>query len=143
MLGTEEQSGSITLAFTSAAIRALARPTPVLSEANRWSKHTGVVASDPEDVAALVRRFDIPQDYVFGNLERRTVLSRLKWEASTERYVFVGTDQGDRELAEYIRWEYLTIDEAAERAGWRLKSDRGRAERLWDRLVDRVARISD
>lgn len=113
----------MTLAFALAAFEALADPGSVFADARRWSKYVGVVAGDPGAVERAVRRHGVRQDYEIGDRDRQAVLSRLKWEADTERYVFVGTRPLDRDLADHVGWEYLPVEEAAGAADWRLVSD--------------------
>jgi hypothetical protein len=121
--------GELTLAFDLAAFEALHSPGSVFADARRWSRHVGVVDDDADAVAAAVRRHGVRQDYEIGALDRQSVLSKLKWEADTDRYVFVGTDEEDRALAGHVGWEYLAVEEAAAEAGWTLAADAGTLER--------------
>ena len=136
----EGGGGDMTLAFDLEALSALADPRAVFADARGWSRHVGAVANDAEAVAAFARKHRLTQDYEIGDYERRAVLSRLKWEADTDRFVFVGTGDRDRELAEHVGWEYLPVEEAAARAGWTLAEDAGLVERLRVRLVRLLVR---
>lgn len=134
MTGEADNGGEVTLAFELEAFEALAHPREVFTDARRWSQSVGVVADDARAVESAVRRHGIRQDYEIGGLDTQSVLSRLKWETDTDRYVFVGTDETDAELAEYVGWEYLPVKEAAAEAGWRLAEDLGPLERVRIRL---------
>lgn len=134
-VGTDDGGGEMTLAFDLGAIRQFANPGAVFADARRWSRHVGVVANDRAAVESFVRRHGIRQDFELGDLDRRSVLSKLKWEADTPRYVFVGASPMDRELAEHVGWEYVPVEEAAAAAGWTLAADAGPLARLRARLA--------
>lgn len=126
--------GELTLAFALEAYEALADPRAAFADARRWSQYVGVVAEDADAVERAVRRHGVTQDYEIGDRDRQAVLSRLKWEADTPRYVFVGSSSRDRDLADHVGWEYVPIDEAAAAADWRLQADLSRLERFRVRL---------
>lgn len=136
MNGADDRGGEMTLAFDLEAIEALANPGDVFEDARQWSRYAGVVSNDRAAVDAVVRRHGLRQDFDLGDLDRRSVLSKLKWEADTARYVFVGTTALDRELAEHVGWEYLQVEEAAAAAGWTLAVDAGPLARARARLVE-------
>lgn len=128
------RGGDMTLAFELAAIEQVASPRAVVSDARQWATHVGVVAADTEAARAFVARHGLRQDYELADLERRAVLSKLLWEADTDRYVFVGASPRDRALAEHVGWEYLAVEEAAAKADWQLAEDTGVLDRLRIRL---------
>lgn len=140
MTDEADEEGELTLAFELEAFEALAYPQEAFADARRWSQYVGVVANDASAVESAVRRHGVRQDYELGDLDSQSVLSRLKWEADTDRYVFIGTDDEDEALAEYVNWEYLSIKKAAEEAGWRLEEDLNTLERIWARLPWRLQR---
>ena len=120
----EGGSGDMTLAFELSALQALAEPTEVFSDARRWTEYVGVISEKPTYVVTnFTRKNRIRQDFFSGPRGRRESLENVKRQFDTERHVFVGTDEGDRELAEEMNWEYLAIDDAAEAAGWTLGGD--------------------
>lgn len=131
--GTPEE-GEMTLAFDIAALDEFANPQAVFADARQWSRYVGVVGDDPRAVSACVDRHGLQQDYEIGTLEPYAVLSKLKWEADTDRYVFVGSTEEDRELADYTGWEYVPVRQAAENAGWTLEEDIGVVGRVRIRL---------
>lgn len=129
--GDGGDEGELTLAFDLAAFEAFLSPRAVFADSRQWSRYVGVVADDAEAVESAVRNHGVRQDFEIGPLDRQSVLSKLKWEAGTDRYVFVGTDETDRALADYVGWEYLPVEEAAAEAGWTLAADARTLERIW------------
>jgi hypothetical protein len=120
----EGGSGDMTLAFELDALQALAEPTEVFSDARRWTEYVGVISEKPTYVVTnFTRKNRIRQDFFSGPRGRRESLENVKRQFDTERHVFVGTDDDDRELAEEVEWEYLAIADAAEAAGWTLGGD--------------------
>ncbi|MFB6312100.1 MAG: hypothetical protein ABEH64_13075 [Salinirussus sp.] len=135
------EDGALTLAFTLGAFEALADPRAAVRDARRWSQYVGIVDDDETAVQRAAQRAGIQQDYDVG-MDRQSTLSRLKWEADTDRYVLVGTDEDDADLADYVNWEFRAIDEAAARAGWRLERNTSTFERLRIRLKYLITRVS-
>ena len=120
----EGGSGDMTLAFELSALEALAEPTEVFSDARRWTEYVGVISEKPTYVVTnFTRKNRIRQDFFSGPRGRRESLENVKRQFDTERHVFVGTGEEDRELAEAVEWEYLAVTDAAEAAGWTLGGD--------------------
>lgn len=133
--GSERASGGdVTLAFVLDALEEFADPRAVFADARRWSRHVGVVGDDPSAVSAYATRHGLQQDYELGTLETYAVLSKLKWEADTDRYVLVGSSEEDEALADYVGWEYISVEDAAEKADWILAENAGILERVRTRL---------
>lgn len=137
----DDGNGGMTLAFHLDAIEALATPRDAVGDARQWSTHVGVVADDTDAVETAVRRYGIRQDYELDGIDAQSVLSRLKWETETARYVYIGTNESDEALAEYVNWEYLDVATAAEAADWQLRANQSTLDRLrmrltWRRLYD-------
>lgn len=129
---------TVTLAFVRDALAAFADPAAVVSDARRWSRHVGIVGADPAAVSTFVERHGLQQDFELGSLEPYAVLSKLKWEADTDRYVLVGASQNDQALADYVNWEYVELRKAAEKADWTLAEEAG----LFARIRARLSRVS-
>lgn len=127
--------GEMTLAFELSALKAFTRPRRVFEDARRWSRYVGAVGDDPEAVESYVRRCGLRQDFEIGSLPKQSVLSQLKWEADTDRHVYVGTDDEHRELADYVNWEYFPVEQVADAAGWTLVADAGPLERTRARIT--------
>lgn len=120
----EGGSGDMTLAFELAALETLAEPTEVFSDARRWTEYVGVISEKPTYVVTnFTRKNRIRQDFFSGPRGRHESLENVKRQFDTERHVFVGTSDEDRELAESVEWEYLAVTDAAEAADWTLGGD--------------------
>lgn len=135
---------AMTLAFDVRALDEFLNPRAVVDDASRWSRHVGIIGRDEAAVARYVDRYDLRQDFELGPLDRRSVLSKLRWEANTPRFVFVGTTATDRALADHVGWEYLPVEEAAAKADWTLEADanvparvRASLRRLWPAGIPR------
>lgn len=127
---SDEEPGEMTLAFDVTAISALLDPKAVFADARTWSTHVGIVGNDASLVNSLVATYDLKQDYTIGDLDKAAVLSKLRWEANTERYVYLGTADDHEELADHVDWEYYPIEEAARKADWLLHRDARFHQRL-------------
>jgi len=115
-------SGDMTLAFELAALKELANPDAVFTDARQWSEYVGVISDDPTYVVTnFCRKHRIRQDFFSGPRGREESLTNVKQQFGTARHVFVGTDdEVDAELAERVDWEYLPLADAAEAADWEL-----------------------
>lgn len=117
-------SGDMTLAFDLSALQALAEPDQVFTDARQWTEYVGVVSEKPTYVVTnFTRKHRIRQDFFSGPRGREESLESVQEQFDTERHVFVGTTEEDRELAERVDWEYLPVEDAAEAAGWTLAAD--------------------
>ena len=122
-------SGDMTLAFDLAALKALARPDAVFNDARQWSEYVGVVSEKPTYVVTnFTRKHRIRQDFFSGPRGRGESLENVRDQFGTERYVYVGTEAGDADLAESVGWEYLSVEDAAEAAGWELGEPESESE---------------
>lgn len=116
--------GELTLALSFSALKRLDDPERAVAEARGWSKYVGVVSERPQHVVMkYTRDRDIPKHFLPrpGGEKRRTledVKSVSSEYEATDRYVFVGTTEADREAATAAGWEYVPLEEAAEAAGW-------------------------
>ncbi|WP_229124285.1 DUF7124 domain-containing protein [Halapricum desulfuricans] len=114
-------NGEMTLAFDLEALKRLAHPDTVFSDARQWSEYVGVVSEKPTYVVTnFTRKHRIRQDFFSGPRGRDESLENVRDQFDTPRYVYVGTDEDDEELATSVGWEYLDIVEAADAAGWEL-----------------------
>ncbi len=114
-------STDMTLAFELSALQRLADPGGVFEGARRWSEYVGVVSDDPTYVVTnFTRKHRIRQDFFSGPRGKDESLDSVKEQFDTDRYVFVSTNEDDRELAERVSWEYLPVEQAAKAAGWTL-----------------------
>ena len=114
-------SGEMTLAFDLTALQELAKPDAVFTDARRWSEYVGVISEKPTYVVTnFTRKHRIRQDFFSGPRGREESLANVKAQFGTDRYVYVGTAEADRDLAETAGWEYLDVEEAAAAADWEL-----------------------
>ena len=117
-------SGDMTLAFDLAALERLAHPDAVFTDARQWTEYVGVVSEKPTYVVTnFTRKHRIRQDFFSGPRGREESLENVKEQFGTDRHVFVGTGDGDADIAEATGWEYLDVEDAAEAAGWDLAAD--------------------
>ena len=117
-------SGEMTLAFELTALKALAKPGEVFDDARRWSRYVGVVSDEPTYVVTnFTRKNRIRQDFFSGPKGKGESLESVREQFDTDRHVFVGTSDEDREVAEAAEWEFLAVEDAAEAAEWDLAAD--------------------
>jgi hypothetical protein len=128
-MGMSGGSGEMTLAFELAALRELADPGAAFADARRWTEYVGVVSDEPTYVVTnFTRKRRIRQDFFSGPKSKRESLESVQRQFDTERHVFVGTGDEDRDLAEGVGWEYLEVADAAEAADWELGEGEEEAE---------------
>jgi len=114
-------SGDMTLAFDLDALKELAYPDSVFTDARQWSEYVGVISEQPTYVVTnFTRKHRIRQDFFSGPRGRQESLENVKEQFDTDRYVFVGSGDADADLAEATDWEFLPVDNAAEAADWEL-----------------------
>jgi hypothetical protein len=117
-------SGEMTLAFELSGLEELAEPGAVFDDARRWSKYVGVVSDEPTYVVTnFTRKNRIRQDFFSGPKGKGESLESVREQFDTDRHVFVGTTDDDRDLAEECEWEFLDVTEAAVSAEWELADD--------------------
>ncbi len=123
-------STDMTLAFELEALKRLKRPDEVFADARSWSEYVGVVSDKPTYVVTnFTRKNRIRQDFFSGPRGKRESLDNVGRQFDTDRHVFVGVDEDDREMAEDVDWEYLPLSDAAEAAGWELGDAEAERER--------------
>jgi hypothetical protein len=114
-------STDMTLAFELSALEDLAKPGTAFAGARQWTEYVGVVSDEPTYVVTnFTRKRRIRQDFFSGPKGKAESLESVQRQFDTERHVFVGTSEEDRELAEEVGWEYLPLDDAAAAADWEL-----------------------
>ncbi len=114
-------SSDMTLAFELEALKELADPEAVFSDARSWSEYVGVISEEPTYVVTnFTRKNRIRQDFFSGPRGRAESLENVKSQFQTDRHVFIGLTDEDEELAESVDWEFLPLETAAEAAEWTL-----------------------
>lgn len=117
-------STDMTLAFELKALKQLAEPEAVFSDARSWSEYVGVISDKPTYVVTnFTRKNRIRQDFFSGPRTREDSLENVRAQFQTERHVFIGVDDEDAALAEEVGWEYLPLENAAEAASWVLDDE--------------------
>ncbi|MFB6310987.1 MAG: hypothetical protein ABEH64_07370 [Salinirussus sp.] len=130
-------SGDMTLAFDLAALKELAEPETVFTEARRWSEYVGVVAEQPTYVVTnFTRKHRIRQDFFSGPRGRKESLVNVKEQFGTDRHVYVGVDAEDEALAAEAGWEFIDVESAAEAAEWELGDPEETIERTEESRED-------
>ncbi len=124
----EEREGELTLLFTLSAARTLADPAGAFADARRWSRYVGVIANDTTAVEGFVRRHGIENDFELRAWDKWGTTEAIREATATPRHVFVGTSREDRRLADATGWEFRTVTDAAEKAGWELTDPSRRHE---------------
>jgi len=110
-------SGDMTLAFDLDALKELAYPDSVFTDARQWSEYVGVISEQPTYVVTnFTRKHRIRQDFFSGPRGRQESLENVKEQFDTDRHVFVGSGDADADLAEATGWEFLPVEDAAEAA---------------------------
>jgi len=114
-------SSDMTLAFDLAALKRLAEPEAVFTDARQWSEYVGVISEKPTYVVTnFTRKHRIRQDFFSGPRGREDSLANVKEQFGTERHVYVGVDDEDEALAAEAGWEFVDVGAAADAAGWEL-----------------------
>lgn len=117
-------SSDMTLGFEIDALKQLSKPDEAVQNARTWSEYVGVLADEPTHVVTnFTRQHRIRQDFFSGPRGKGESLASVRAQFDTERYVFIGADEHDEQLAEEHDWEYLPIEDAAENADWQLATD--------------------
>lgn len=113
--------GSMTLVFSRTALTRLLAPAEVVSEAQQWSTAVGVFAACTRDeLVGWLERTGVDPDFVPGADGQTAGLAAVRQRFPTERHVFIGTSSTEQAIAQALGWEYLRVEEAAEKAGWPL-----------------------
>ncbi|MFB1063805.1 MULTISPECIES: hypothetical protein [Natrinema] len=109
----------MTLAFELEALKEVASPERVFEDARGWTEYIGVVSEKPTYVVTnFTRKNRIRQDFFSGPRGKAESLEGVKDQFDTDRYVYVGADEADEQLADEVGWEYLAVEDAAEAADW-------------------------
>lgn len=111
--------GSMTLVFKRAALDRLADAAAVFDDAERWTEVIGLVSDEaPERLSSYASQEGLEPDFLSSSRGQTGGLAVVRQQYPTERHVFVGTTDDDRQLAQSLGWEYLDVHDAADAAGW-------------------------
>lgn len=136
-------TGEMTLAFELSTFKRFLRPAEVFADAREWSRYVGVIGDDTDAVESYLQRYDIHQDFDLGDGDTWLALNQIHDVTPTVRHVFVGDASDDWLAATRTGWEFIAVQEAAEKADWALEarpsSETGILTRLRTRLPDSAA----
>lgn len=119
-------SDGLTLAFSLSALRRAADPAAVVADARTWSANVVVVTDrPPHALSTFQREHGIQQDFAPEPAPAAESLDHVREHFATERYVFVGTED-----CAPAGWEFLDVTDAADDAGWELRSPPSRETRV-------------
>ena len=114
---------AVTVAFELAALDALADPVAVYGETRSWATTVGILSDRPMYVITNYARAN-GLDYAFHGGPRSVVEAlghiRMQPEHAADRYVLIAASKRDQNAVHAQGWEQLTIESAAEVAGWEL-----------------------
>ena len=119
-----DRAETTTLTFELAALRRTAAPARAFRSTRRWATNVGIVSDDPTYVVTNFARqegIDLAFNSGRHGLYESLVRIRGQPEHEAERYVLVGTDEVDEESVRELGWEFVPIEETAEKAGWKLE----------------------
>ena len=130
-----DPSSDMTLALSVGALRGLADPNAAIDDAREWTEYVGVVAEDANAGLNYTRNRRIRVDFFSGTRSIEETLLTVGGTYPTERHVLIGTDDDLASTASQCGWEYMSLEESAQKAGWELQSDEndtpGLLARLW------------
>lgn len=114
---------TLTLALDVTALRRLRDAAASVEDAREWVDVLGVVATDPPHVLTkAVRDYGLEPEFTSGpGGVNAATLADARAQNDTDRHVYVGTTEEHSEMARAAEWEFLTVTDAAEAAGWRVQ----------------------
>lgn len=115
----------VTVAFTLEALERVQDPESVFEQTSGWATSVGIVSDRPMHAQTSFARTN-GLDYGFHSgprsLRESLPVIGSRPEQAADRYLLIGT-QGDEAAVRGMPWEFLTVEEAADAAGWILKSE--------------------
>lgn len=127
----DSETSTITLAFDLSALNVLHSPRDVITGSYAWADNIGILTDEPiDEVIDFKRGYRVQTDFTSGARTLSDSISDTFRMIATDRHIYVGTAESHREVAEMNNWEYLSVGQAAESAGWNVN------EQLVDNLDD-------
>jgi len=119
----------MTLVFAFPALERLVNPEDAVEGAKAWSDYVGVVADmEPPELKTHLEQTGAEPDFVSGQFGSAGSIAAIRQRFASDRHVFVGTTDEHQNLAEALGWEYLSVEQAAEKAEWVLADPEDRPE---------------
>ncbi|PSQ24436.1 hypothetical protein BRD01_04185 [Halobacteriales archaeon QS_8_65_32] len=118
-------ASDMTMAFTYDAVQRLDSPVLAFADAQQWTDWIGIVGDvDAYVINGFVREEGVDIDFFNGagtdpDERLREIRTNPNSMFLADRMVVVGTE-ADRGIARRADWEFVSIDDAAEGAGWDL-----------------------
>ena len=128
-----DDTGTLTLAFSLSAVDRLDDPTAVFADAAQWSQSLGIVDADTERIAQVVDEHGLQQDFDMQGRDKWFALEDICETHAADRHVYVGASDDDMRVSTMFDWEYVRVTAAAENAGWAVSeppADRGLLARV-------------
>ena len=119
---TGHEQADVTLALTLSAMREYSDPATIVEDACEWCRYVAIVDRSPPAVKNFAEAHDIEWEFEFDG-DKWETMERIRTTTPTPRHVFVGITDGDRTIAMHLDWEFLTAEEAATKADWRVEDD--------------------
>jgi len=113
-----DDTGTLTLAFSLSAVDRLDDPAAVFEDAAVWSDTVGIVDADTERIASVVEEYDLRQDFEMDGRDKWFALEEICETHAADRHVYVGASDDDMRISTMFDWEYIRVTEAADNAGW-------------------------
>lgn len=128
------EQADVTLALTLSGIREYSDPAAVVDDAREWSRYVAIVDRSPPAVKNFAEAHDIEWEFEFDG-DKWETMERVRTTTPTPRHIFVGVTDGDRTIAMHLDWEFLTVEEAAQKADWSVEDDERDGRALRERLA--------
>jgi len=137
-----DDTGTLTLAFSLSAVDRLDDPEAVFEDAAVWSDSLGIVDADTERIARVVDEYDLRQDFEMAGRDKWFALEDICETYPTERHVYIGATDDDMRVSTLFDWEYIRLTEAADNADWAV-SEPSADPGFVDQFLDRFRRLVD
>lgn len=118
---------SLMLAFEFTALEALQNPATAFEDARTWSTSVGVATEQPVSrVVNELRALGIYREDFLCRLDSPARLARIETEIDADRTLLVSRNAESTSAIPKSGWACLTVDEAADKAGWELATGASR-----------------
>jgi hypothetical protein len=126
----------MTLAFELAALQQVREPQAVVVDARRWAQNVGLVSTDSDTAHAFSAEHLIRRDFQVRPTPSN--FQRLGSQFRTERHVLVGAVSNRPDYLLRPQWEYRSLGDAADAAGWELETRDAPPWTRWTAWLNRI-----